>query len=57
MAILALVNAYVFVWNEDGLFSGMGALQAASIEGRDGPLPPRADAPESGCGGDPVRVF
>lgn len=57
MAILALVNAYVFVWNEDGLFSGMGALQAASIEGREGPLPPRADAPETACGGDPVRVF
>ncbi len=57
MAILALVNAYVFVWNEDGLFSGMGALQAASIEARTGPLPPRADAPSEACGGDPVRVF
>lgn len=57
MAILALVNAYVFVWNEDGLFSGMGALQAASIEGRDGPLPPRADTPQTGCGGEPVRIF
>jgi len=57
MAILALVNAYVFVWNEDGLFSGMGSLQAASIDGRDGPLSPRADAPENACGGDPVRVF
>lgn len=57
MAILALVNAYVFVWNEDGLFSGLGSLQAASIESRSGPLPPRADAPEHACGGDPVRVF
>ncbi len=57
MAILALVNAYVFVWNEDGLFSGMGALQAASIEARKGPLPPRAEAPAQACGGDPVRIF
>lgn len=57
MAILALINAYVFVWNEDGLFSGMGSLQAASIEGRKGPLPPRADAVEQACGGDPVRIF
>ncbi len=57
MAILALVNAYVFVWNEDGLFSGMGALQAASIDGREGPLPPRAEPVDEACGGDPVRVF
>ncbi len=57
MAILALVNAYVFVWNEDGLFSGLGSLEAASIEARRGPLPPRAERPEQACGGDPVRVF
>lgn len=57
MAILALVNAYVFVWNEDGLFSGMGSLQAAAIEGRKGPLPPRAEVVENACGGDPVRIF
>lgn len=57
LAILALVNAYVFVWNEDGLFSGLGSLEAASTSGRRGPLPPMADAPQTGCGGDPARIF
>ncbi len=57
IVLLALVNAYVFVWNEDGLFGGMGSLQAASIDGHEGPLPPRASAIEKACGGDPVRIF
>ncbi len=51
-----LVNAYVFVWREEGALTGLG-LQAAAIGQSGGPLPPVADPPEEACGGDPVRVF
>src|SRR5690606_14032941 len=56
LGILVLVNAYVFVWREEGALTGLG-LQAAAIGQSGGPLPPVADPPEEACGGDPVRVF
>jgi murein DD-endopeptidase MepM/ murein hydrolase activator NlpD len=57
LALLALVNAYVFVWRDGAGLSSLGSLQAASVPGGHGPLPPYADPPENACGGDPVRVF
>ncbi len=49
--VLALVNAYVFVWR-DGSLSFAG--EAAAIRDDD---PGVADPPEAACAGDPVRVF
>lgn len=57
LAVLALVNFYVFVVKDDGLFGDLGSLEAASITRRRGPLPPMSSAPEHACGGDPVRIF
>lgn len=59
MSVLALVNAYVFLWRGEGaLASFLGGAQSAVIGGHDGgPLPPVADPPERACTGDPVRIF
>lgn len=58
LGILALVNAYVFVWRDGGSLADLPGLGAAAIadEGA-GPLPPLADPPTQACGGDPVRIF
>lgn len=56
LSVLALVNTYVFVLNDDGL-SGLQSLEAAAIGHRSGPLAPLGDPPASACSGDPVRIF
>jgi len=59
MSVLALVNAYVFLWRGEGALAGfLGGAPAAVIgEHEGGPLPPVADPPASACTGDPVRIF
>lgn len=64
LTLLALVNAYVFVWREGSSVLGLGAPKAAAIgasagddDGPSGPLGSHADPPERACGGDPVRIF
>ncbi|HEY8378169.1 MAG TPA: hypothetical protein VIK91_16855, partial [Nannocystis sp.] len=61
LAVLALVNAYVFVWHKGTSVLELGTPRAAAIVDGDershGPLGAFADPPESACGGDPVRVF
>lgn len=58
MAVLALVNAYVFLWRGEGALTGLwGGAPVAAIGHHGGPLPPVADPPERACTGDPVRIF
>lgn len=57
LSLLALVNAWVFLWRGEGSISGLGKLGPAAIGHRSGPLPPLAEAPVDACGGDPVRIF
>lgn len=61
LAVLALVNAYVFVWHKGTSVLELGTPRATAIVGDDernhGPLGAFAEPPESACGGDPVRVF
>jgi murein DD-endopeptidase MepM/ murein hydrolase activator NlpD len=62
LAVLALVNAYVFVWREGTSVLELGAMQPAVIAGDDepgggGPLGALAEPPETACAGDPVRIF
>ena len=59
MSVLALVNAYVFMWRGEGaLASFFGGAPSAVIGGHEGgPLPPVAGPPERACTGDPVRIF
>lgn len=58
MSVLALVNAYVFLWRGEGaLASFLGGAPAAVVGGHEGPLPPVADPPQDACTGDPVRIF
>jgi murein DD-endopeptidase MepM/ murein hydrolase activator NlpD len=59
MSVLALVNAYVFLWRGEGALAGfLGGAPPAVIGGDEGgPLPPVADPPERACTGDPVRIF
>ena len=61
LTLLALVNAYVFVWR-DGTSVLDLAPRAAVIggdadEGHAGPLGSHASPPEQACSGDPVRIF
>lgn len=57
MTVLGLINAYVFLWQGDGL-AGLTAGPAAAIgAGNHGPLPPIADPPQDACTGDAVRIF
>jgi murein DD-endopeptidase MepM/ murein hydrolase activator NlpD len=51
IAVLALVNLYVFVWRDKGLLSGRGPATVLPLE--DGV----ASAPAAACSGDPVRIF
>jgi murein DD-endopeptidase MepM/ murein hydrolase activator NlpD len=61
LAVLALVNLYVFVWHKGTSVLELGAPRAAVIAGDDegghGPLGGFAAAPQTACGGDPVRIF
>jgi len=64
LTLLALVNAYVFVWREGTSVLDLGGLQPTVIgaptggdDGPSGPLGSHADPPERACGGDPVRIF
>jgi murein DD-endopeptidase MepM/ murein hydrolase activator NlpD len=60
LTLLALVNAYVFMWREGSSLLELGAPRPAVIAGDDGPagaLGSLADPREVTCGGDPVRVF
>ncbi len=60
LTLLALVNAYVFVWRE-----GTSVLELAPAMiggdadegGHGGPLGSFASPPERACSGDPVRIF
>ena len=56
MTVLGLINAYVFVWQGDGL-AGLAGAPSAVIGKGGGPLPPVADPPEQACTGDAVRIF
>ena len=63
LTLLALVNAYVFVWREGTSVLELGGMQPTVIgaptgdDGGSGPLGSHADPPERACGGDPVRIF
>jgi len=57
LGLLALVNAYVFVWRDGASIADLPGTGAAAIAGENGPLPPLASPPETACGGDPVRIF
>lgn len=64
LTLLALVNAYVFVWREGSSVLGLGTPKVAAIgsgvgdeDGTSGPLGSHADPPERACGGDAVRIF
>ncbi len=57
LGLLAAINGYVFFGRGDNGLSMLSSVGAAAIEDRSGPLSPHASAPESACGGDPVRVF
>lgn len=61
LAVLVLVNLYVFVWHQGTSVLALGAPRAAVIAGDDegvhGPLGGLASPPETACGGDPVRIF
>jgi len=58
LGILALVNAYVFVWRDGGSITDLPGIGAAAIADEGGgPLPALADPPAEACGGDPVRIF
>lgn len=60
LAVLGMVNAYIFFGKDNGSFSEFSAKPAV-ISGAPhsdpGPLGTYADPPEQACGSDPVRVF
>lgn len=58
MSVLALVNAYVFLWRGEGALATLwSGAPSAAIGHHGGPLPPVADPPTRSCTGDPVRIF
>ncbi len=64
LTLLALVNAYVFVWRDGTSVLSLGGPKPTVIgastgadDGPSGPLGSHADPPERACGGDPVRIF
>lgn len=57
LGFLGLVNAYVFVWRDEGGILGLSQADAAVIGGASGPLSPLSDPVPNACGGDPVRIF
>jgi murein DD-endopeptidase MepM/ murein hydrolase activator NlpD len=57
LGVLALINAYVFLWRGDGGLSGFGDTPSAAIGRSGGVLRPVADPVADACTGDPVRIF
>jgi murein DD-endopeptidase MepM/ murein hydrolase activator NlpD len=61
LTVLALVNAYVFMWREGSSLLELGAPRPAAIAGDDdgpaGALGSLAAPRETTCTGDPVRIF
>lgn len=62
LTLLALVNAYVFMWREGTSVLELGGPKPTAIglgndDGPSGPLGSHADPPERACSGDPVRIF
>jgi murein DD-endopeptidase MepM/ murein hydrolase activator NlpD len=57
LALLVLVNIWVFVWRDDAAVTRLVELPEAVVQSRTGPLPPMAEAPDNACGGQPVRIF
>ncbi len=57
LVVLAAINGWVFFGRSDTGLAALSSLGATAIEDRSGPLSPHASAPESACGGDPVRIF
>jgi len=57
MGLLALVNAYVFLWQGDGLLNAIGNPRSTAINSGHGPLGTYADPPELACGKQPVRML
>ncbi len=57
MSLLALINAYVFLWQGDGLFDAIGNPRSTAITAGHGPLGTFADPPEQTCGKQPVRML
>ncbi|MCA9688589.1 MAG: M23 family metallopeptidase [Myxococcales bacterium] len=58
IGVLALVNAYVFLWRDEGSLAELGAPRAAWIGGGEaGPIGTFADPLADTCGKDPVRIF
>ncbi len=57
LGVLALVNAYVFLWRGEGGLSGLSGAPEAAIGRSGGVLAPVADPLPDACTGDPVRIF
>jgi len=61
LTVLALVNAYVFMWREGSSLLELGAPRAAVIagdeDGSGGALGSLADPRADACTGDPVRIL
>lgn len=61
LTVLALVNAYVFMWREGSSLLALGGPRPAVIAGDDdgpaGALGSLADPREDACTGDPVRIL
>ncbi len=57
MSLLVLVNAYVFIWQGDGLLDAVGNPRSTAIASGHGPLGTYADTPDHACGKQPVRMM
>jgi murein DD-endopeptidase MepM/ murein hydrolase activator NlpD len=57
LALLVLVNVWVFVWRDEATVTRLVELPEAVVQRSPGPLPPMAEAPDNACGGHPVRIF
>ncbi len=59
LGLLAVINAYIFVWRDEGSLHDLGALPAASLGAARaaGPLRPLAEPRADACTGHPVRIF
>ena len=57
LGVLALINAYVFLWRGEGGITGFSDTPEAAIGHSGGVLAPIADPVADACTGDPVRIF
>jgi len=57
LALLVLVNVWIFIWRDDAAVSRLAELPETVVQSSLGPLPPMAEAPDNACGGHPVRIF